>query len=69
LGYEGVGTDRSGRHPTEGAEFRVALPSRLVGDGTVNPENSRKVRLFLARGASSYMIGSEVVVDGGFAEL
>jgi NAD(P)-dependent dehydrogenase (short-subunit alcohol dehydrogenase family) len=34
-----------------------------------NPEDIAHAALFLASDTSAYMLGAEIVVDGGFAEL
>jgi 2-deoxy-D-gluconate 3-dehydrogenase len=42
--------------------FMARIPMRRMGE----PDDIAKAALFLASDASSYMTGSELVVDGGY---
>lgn len=65
----GVAKMQSGNEPQEGSDpakaieaFMAQIPMRRMGE----PDDIGKVALFLASEMSSYMTGSQIVVDGGF---
>ncbi len=64
----GVAAARTGQKPPVGADaaklaeaFLARIPAGRMGE----PDDIGKVALFLASGLSSYMTGSQIVVDGG----
>lgn len=65
----GVAKMQGGEKPQEGDDstkaieaFMAQIPMRRMGE----PDDIGKVALFLASEMSSYMTGSQIVVDGGF---
>jgi NAD(P)-dependent dehydrogenase (short-subunit alcohol dehydrogenase family) len=60
---------KTGMTPEQLQQFAASIvekiPLRRFGD----PKEIAKAALFLASDASSYMLGAEIVVDGGFSQL
>jgi 2-deoxy-D-gluconate 3-dehydrogenase len=59
---QGAGDGQGGPDPAESiARFEAAIPMGRMGE----PDDVARVALFLASDLSSYMTGSQIVVDGG----
>jgi NAD(P)-dependent dehydrogenase (short-subunit alcohol dehydrogenase family) len=66
----GVGqSERPGQTDAEFKEYLAGAAKQIPIGRLGCPEEIAAAVLFLASDASSYMLGSELVVDGGFAEL
>ena len=66
----GVGqSERPGQTDAEFKEYLTGAAKQIPIGRLGRPEEIAAAVLFLASDASSYMLGSELVVDGGFAEL
>jgi len=66
----GVGqSERPGQTDAEFKEYLAGAAKQIPVGRLGRPEEIAAAVLFLASDASSYMLGSELVVDGGFAEL
>jgi NAD(P)-dependent dehydrogenase (short-subunit alcohol dehydrogenase family) len=66
----GVGqSERPGQTDTEFKQYLAGAAKQIPIGRLGRPEEIAAAVLFLASDASSYMLGSELVVDGGFAEL
>ncbi len=67
---KGVGQSEHPGQTDEEFKDYLAGAAKLIPIGRLGrPEEVAAAVLFLASDASSYMLGSELVVDGGFAEL
>jgi len=63
-------TDTPAWHVTEVAEQRLKMASNGVPLGRPGtPEEIAKAVVFLASGDSSYIMGTELLADGGFAQV
>jgi NAD(P)-dependent dehydrogenase (short-subunit alcohol dehydrogenase family) len=63
-------TDTPPWHSTEGAEERMKIISSSVPMGRFGtPDEIAKAAVFLASDDSSYVTGTELFVDGGFAQV
>jgi NAD(P)-dependent dehydrogenase (short-subunit alcohol dehydrogenase family) len=63
-------TDTPPWHSTEGAEERMKIISSSVPMGRFGtPDEIAKAAVFLASDDSSYITGTELFVDGGFAQV
>ena len=66
----GVGqSERPGQTDAEFKDYLAGAAKQIPIGRLGHPEEIAAAVLFLASDASSYMLGSELVVDGGFAEL
>ncbi|MHC2298039.1 SDR family oxidoreductase [Rhizobium mongolense] len=66
----GVGqSEHPGQSETEFQNYLAGASKRIPIGRLGQPEEVAAAVLFLASDASSYMLGSELVVDGGFGEL
>jgi NAD(P)-dependent dehydrogenase (short-subunit alcohol dehydrogenase family) len=60
---------KTGMSPDELQAFAAAIQQKIPLGRFGNAEEVAEAVLFLASDASSYMLGAEVVVDGGFSQL
>ncbi|MCI3207458.1 MULTISPECIES: SDR family oxidoreductase [Pandoraea] len=61
--------DRRGATPEENAHAKQQLASRIPVGRLGTAEDIARAALFLASDDSRYMLGAEIVVDGGFSAL
>jgi NAD(P)-dependent dehydrogenase (short-subunit alcohol dehydrogenase family) len=60
---------KTGMSPEQLRTFAAGLQQRIPLQRFGNAEEIAAAALFLASDASSYMLGAEIVVDGGFSQL